>query len=373
MNWLPKLGPLAHRVKREFMSLQPIVRVVPFQPHCFAFGGFEVQMITAMEAARAAGADIAPLDFWGCEADFDVLHLWGLELQHSNTVKWAHAANKKIVISALTNYPGWRSSLRHLFSFAMGPARLRKPMLAQLDCITVVNSEQKKYLINTLGFPTEKVFVIPNVIDDIYFAGKEEVDDDFEIENYVICTGNICPRKNQLALVRACRKIGVPLLLVGNVLTGEEDYGRAVAEAITSHSGVRWVKGWPPGSAELAAAYRRSAVFALPSYSEQQPISALEAAASRKPLILGARPYAKQEFYEHALLVNPHSVEAIAAALRKALDRPEAYCPPAATLERCRHDKVGSAYLAIYKQLAYDSGSLASDRSLQATGPLESN
>ena len=337
------------------MSSRAIVRVVPFQPHCFAFGGFEVQMIAAMETARDAGANIAPLDFWSREADFDVLHFWGLELQHSDAVKWAHAANKKIVLSALTNYPGWNSRLRHLLSYAVGPARLRKPMLAQIDCITVVNGEQKAYLVNTIGFPKEKVFIVPNVIADIYFTVQERTDDtDLGIENYVICTGNICRRKNQLALARACGKMGVPLLLAGNVLTGEEDYGRAVAEAVASYSGLRWVKGLPPGSVQLAAAYRRSAVFALPSYFEQQPISALEAAACRKPLVLGSRPYAKQEFYEHAILADPHSVEAIAKALRKALDRPEAYCPPAATLELCRRDKVGAAYFEIYQRLIRD-------------------
>ena len=79
------------------MLSQPIVRVVPFQPHCFAFGGFDIQMIAAMESARAAGADVAPLDFWRREADFDVLHFWGLEVQHCNAVKWARAGGKKIV------------------------------------------------------------------------------------------------------------------------------------------------------------------------------------------------------------------------------------------------------------------------------------
>lgn len=339
------------------MHTRPVVRVVPFQPHCFAFGGFEVQMITAMDSARAAGADVTPLDFWKREADFDVLHLWGLELQHRNTVKWAHAANKKIVVSALTNYPGWKSWSRYLLSSVVGPGRLRKPMLAQIDCITVVNSEQKRYLVNTIGFPEENVFVVPNVVDDIYFTVQEKIDeDDFGIQNYVICTGNICPRKNQLALVRACGKIGIPLLLVGDILTGEEHYGKAVAEAITLYSGIRWIKGVPPRSAQLAAAYRRSAVFALPSYSEQQPISALEAAASRKPLVLGARPYAKQEFYEHAILADPHSVDAIAKALRQAFDCPQAHCPPAATLEQCRRDKVGAAYLEIYQRVVGNFG-----------------
>ena len=334
------------------MISQPVVRVVPFQPHCFAFGGFELQMIGAMKSAYDAGVDIAPLDFWRREADFDVLHLWGLELQHRNTVMWAHLARKKILLSALVNYSGLNSWLRYVASYVIGPARLCKPMLAQIDGITVVNRQQKKFLVNTIGFPAEKVFVVPNIVDDIFFAAPKSADDfELDINNYVICAGNICRRKNQLALVKACKKIGVPLLLVGQVLTGEEDYGLAVADAMANDSDIRWIKGLTPGSAQLAAAYGRAVVFALPSFGEQQPISALEAAAARKPLVLADRPYSKQEFYANAVLTNPDSVNAIASAIGKALDSPDAFCPPIAVIEKCRRDKVGAAYSAIYQKL----------------------
>jgi glycosyltransferase involved in cell wall biosynthesis len=309
-------------------------------------------MISAMESARAAGADIAPLDFWRREADFDVLHLWGLALEHSYTVKWAHAGGKKIMISALVNYPGWKSKLKHLASLAIGKARLIGPMLKVLDCITVVNKGQAEYIVNTLGFPGEKVTVVPNMVDDIFFgvgaAGEVSA---IGTRDYVICAGNVCSRKNQLSLVYACRKLGVPLLLVGRVLPGEEDYGRAVAEAMKSGDGFVWIPWLTPGSAELASAYRGAAVFALPSINEQQPISALEAAAARKPLVLADMPYARQEFYENAALVDPRSVDSIAGALRRALDRPDAHCPPRSVIEQCRKEKVGAAYMAIYKRL----------------------
>jgi glycosyltransferase involved in cell wall biosynthesis len=332
------------------MFSQPVVRVVPFQPHCFAFGGFELQMIGAMKAALDAGVDIAPLDFWRREADFDVLHLWGLDLQHRNTVMWAHLANKKILISALVSYPSLISRLRYVASSLIGPARLHNPMLAQVDGITVVNTAQKQFLVNIIGFPANKVFVVPSIVDDIFFAVPASTDGfELDINNYVLCVGNICRRKNQLALVKACKKIGVPLLLVGKVLTGEEDYGRAVADAMANDSDIRWIKGLMLGS--LAAAYGRAAVFALPSFNETQPLSALEAAAARKALVLADRPYSKQEFYANAVLTNPDSVDAIASAIGKALDHPDAYCPPAAVIEECRQNKVGAAYLAAYLKL----------------------
>ncbi len=328
----------------------PIVRVVPFQPHCFAFGGFELQMIAAMESARAAGANIAPLDFWKREADFDVLHLWGLDLQHNQTVKWARSGGKKTVLSTLVEYSG-KSWLRHLVSSAVGPARLRQAMLASVDCLTAVNEGQARYLVD-LGVPGDKVRVVPNIVDDIFFRIRgSKGTGAFGIENYVLCTGNVCQRKNQLSLVSACRKLGVPLLLVGNILTGEDDYGRAVAEAMAALDGSRWIKGLSPGSVELAEAYCGAAVFALPSHSEQQPISALEAAACGKPIVLADRTYASQEFYESAALADPDSADSIAGALRMAFDQPDAHCPPLSAIAQCRREKVGAAYMAIYERL----------------------
>jgi glycosyltransferase involved in cell wall biosynthesis len=307
-------------------------------------------MIAAMESARAAGADIAPLDFWKREADFDVLHLWGLD--HSYTVHWAHAGGKRIVLSALVDFPGWKSWLKHMASLVVGPARQRRKMLAKIDSFTVVNKVEARYLVGTVGLPAEKVAVVPNLVDDIFFdAGRGAAPGAFGIENYVLCVANIRRLKNHLTLISACRKLGVPLLLVGNVLTGEEDYGQAVAEAVAAGKDVRWIPWLSPGSVELASAYRGAAVFALLSHSEHQPISALEAAAARKPLVLADRPYARQEFYERAALADPGSVDAIAGAIRKALDNPGAHCPPPLVIEQCRKEKVGAAYMAIYEQL----------------------
>jgi len=190
------------------------------------------------------------------------------------------------------------------------------------------------------------------LVDDIFFeAGRGEGAGVFGIENYVLCVGNIRRLKNQLTLVSACRKLGVPLLLVGNVLTGEEEYGRAVAEAVAAGKDMRLIPWLTSKSAELASVYRNAAVFALISRLEHQPISALQAAASRKPLVLADRPYARQEFCEHAALADSSSVNSIARAIRKAIDNPDAHCPPLHAIEPCRKEEIGAAYMSIYQRL----------------------
>ena len=326
------------------------VCVAPLQPHCFAFGGFEVQMISALDAAREMGADIERLDPWSRDSDFDTYHMWGCDISHLHTARWARLAEKKLVMSALFPYPNTRTLLRYWASLIVGTSRHRKPLLSWLSALTVVNKMQANYAISILGFPRDRVFVIPNIVEDIFFERSfDGVQPGVTLEDYIICTGNICQRKNQLQLIKACRRIGVPLLLVGKTLTGEEAYGQAVEEAMRGVANMQWIRGLPANSPELASAYRNSIAFALPSLNEQQPISALEAAAAGKPLLLANRDYAKQELYNNAVLVNPYSVSDIARNLSSLLDNPEKFTVAPGTLDSCRRKSVGGLYIEAYR------------------------
>lgn len=325
------------------------VRVVPLQPHCFAFGGFEVQMLSSLEAARGVGVDVQRLDPWSRDSGFDVLHLWGYDVAQLHTARWARLDGKKLVMSALLAYPSTRTLLRYWASCIVGSGRMRRPMLSWLTALTVVNRQQARYAIDILGFPEERIFVIPNIVNDIFFERpKTDINSEIFLKNYIICTGNICQRKNQLTLVKVCRRLGLPLLLIGATLTGEDAYGDAVAEAMKGSKNMQWIRGLPPNSHELSSAYWNSSVFALPSYNEQQPISALEAAAAGKPLLLANRNYSKQELYANAALADPNSEASISKCLRSILENPDRYIVPCQTLDICREQSVGSLYANAY-------------------------
>jgi glycosyltransferase involved in cell wall biosynthesis len=309
-------------------------------------------MLGAMRAASDASVDIQPLDPWSRDVDFNVLHIWGLDMQHVNTVRWAQDSGINVVISALLPYQTWRSRIRHCASYVGGPARFRKTILRAAKMITVVNRLQADYAIRILGMHANRIAVIPNIVADIYFE-REAADADspnpgIDVREYVLCTGNICRRKNQLALVMACRSLGVPLLLIGSVLPGEKHYGDEVATAVAQSSQMRWIEELPPDSEGMATAYRRCLAFALPSHLEQQPIAALEAVACGKPLLLADRPYAYQEFYSGARLVEPKSVDSIIAGLRAILMKPMDFLVAQETLDVCRRERVGKSYADVY-------------------------
>ncbi|QDC41245.1 glycosyltransferase family 4 protein [Candidatus Methylopumilus universalis] len=328
------------------------VRMVPVQPHCFAFGGFELQMINAMAAVRDIGIDASPLDPWSQTNNFNITHFWGFEISHFQTAKWAYLSDKKLIMTMLLSNYSHVNYLRNFFSRLTGSSRLKFQMLNWLSAIAVVNSQQKKYAHLILNIPQDKIHIIPNIVEDIFFDPPSNAHDfEIDIKNYILCTGNICKRKNQLLLVRACRKLGLPLLIVGSSMIGEDDYAKALKDEMSGVKNMIWIQNLKPGSEALASAYKNCIAFALPSHNETQPISALEAAAAGKPLLLGDLPYAQQEYFTNGRLVSPTSIDAITNGLKKIIDSPSNHLVPKEIIEKCRRANIGNSYKNLYEQV----------------------
>ncbi|MBL1293400.1 MAG: glycosyltransferase family 4 protein [Thiotrichales bacterium] len=331
------------------MNRKPVVRVVPYQPHCFAFGGFEIQMISALAAVQAQGYDAGKMDFWSQNDDFDILHVWGYGLAHLPAVYWARKSGKRVVMSALLGYPTFKYKLSHFISSRYGIGRKYQELIDLVDCFSVVNDQQAETAIRILGIPDTKVAVIPNIVEAKYFDPPPGLTAPIEIDKYILCTGNVCPRKNQLALAQACVAANFPLLIIGDVLLGEETYGESLSVLIQEAPLINWIRKVDPGSDVLIAAYQYCAAFALPSFNETQPISLLEASALQKPLLIADRPYAKQKCYVNALTVEPESVSDIRRGLEQIVKNGNTHVTPQKTIEDCRLKSVGAAYGRLFE------------------------
>jgi glycosyltransferase involved in cell wall biosynthesis len=341
-------------MKDSSMARKPIVRVVPYQPHCFAFGGFEMQMINALAAVRAEGLDAAEMNFWSQKEDFDILHVWGWGLAHWPAVYWAKKYGKRVVMSALLSYPTLRYRASHFISSKYGIGRLHQDLIDLVDCFSVVNDKQAETTTSILGVPEDKVVVIPNIVEAKYFDPPSLLSPPKNISNYILCTGNVCPRKNQLALAQACILAKASLLIIGDVLAGDEAYGESLSVLICDNPSIQWLRKMEPGSDALLAAYYYCSAFALPSLNETQPISLLEASAIQKPLLVANRDYAKQKYYVNALRVNPESVQDIRRGIEQVLANVDKYVTPRQIIEECRFDKVGLAYRHLFERVMND-------------------
>lgn len=337
------------------MKLEALrVRVVPLQPHGLAFGGFELQMINALKAAKFQGIEIQPLDFWNKNDSYEILHLWGLSGQHINSAYWAKKTGKKVFLSALTRYPSIWNNLRTNLSTRIGQEKSNLTLLSYVDGISVVNKEQKLFIANAYKYPLNRIFVIPNIVEKIFYEGPDKISNSkvSKLKDYVITTGNICKRKNQLKLAQACMNEGVPLLIVGPALPGEEKYIEQLSNMIAGNKNIEWISGMEPASDDLYVAYKNSIGFALPSNEETQPISALEAAVMGKPLLLGKGTYSKQKLYFGALLADCNSINDIQKKVSILKNNFSDYRIPQEYLEECTENSVGESYRKAYYEIA---------------------
>ncbi len=309
-------------------------------------------MLAALEAAQSSGVDVAPLDVWSRDGGFDILHLWGLEESHLPTIIWAKKAGKKIVMTVLLPYVTKIAFTRYMVASVLGLKRKQRRMLNMVDHLIVVNNDQAKTAERFFCFPKNRMSVIPNIVDHVYFffdkgdSGLNQTG----LNDYLVCTGNICARKNQLNLAHAAIAENIPLIIVGKVLPGEESYSRSLASLVKESNIVKWIPGLPVGSSEMHAVYRFSKGFALVSHAETQPISALEAAAMRKPLILSDSEWARQRVYSGACLVDPKSVNSIRSGIRRLYRDPDKFVVLRDCIEACRKSFVGDSYASAYRE-----------------------
>ena len=116
------------------------IKFFPFQPHCFAFGGFELQMLSAFEAIQKKGIMVEKMDIWSRDNDFDILHCWGAEISNYYNFYWAKKTTKKIVVTSLSSYYETNiERLRFLVSVLFYRQRFVKEMYTMADKIVVVN------------------------------------------------------------------------------------------------------------------------------------------------------------------------------------------------------------------------------------------
>lgn len=139
-------------------------------------------------------------------------------------------------------------------------------------------------------------------------------------EDFVLCVGAFSERKNQLALIRALRGTGVPLVLIGGPAPYYEWYYRRCRAA--AGAGVRFVQ--PQNRTMLMGWYRAAKVHALPSLWEATGLSNLEAGYFGCNLVVGRCPPVEEYLRDRAWYceaTQPDSIrEAVLQALRAARD-----------------------------------------------------
>ena len=296
------------------------------------------------------GVDASKLDIWSKDKDFDIVHVWGVGPHNYLFIDLAKRSGKKIIATVLLPYHDTiRSKVGYYYRFFQVRQLIYHYKL--IDKIVVVNNTQLNVLAKYYKVPISKIEIIPHLISNEYFGIPDfNFSKKYGISDYVLCTGNISSRKNQYNLALACTNLNLNLVLIGNVLDGEKLYGEKLEALVKNNKNILWIRELPDASQEIVSAYYNCKAYALPSKSETQPISALEAVAMRKPLILMDREYAHQIYYKGAILCNSPSVKDIEKALTKISDKSKV-AEENPEILNCSQKNVANRYKDCYEKL----------------------
>ncbi len=190
------------------------------------------------------------------------------------------------------------------------------------DVVIVVSEFTKNEFLR--HFPTcpAAVTVVPHGADHLFPSSRQLGGPTFDRrEKVVLSVGTLERRKNVGRLIEAFIDSGLPQRGYRLKLVGKKGFGAEAELAKAQHPSID-VLGFVSNET-LRELYRTSAIFALPSLYEGFGLPLLEAMAWRLPVLTSESSACAEVARDAALLVNPLSIQEIAAALNALAAQPD--------------------------------------------------
>lgn len=194
--------------------------------------------------------------------------------------------------------------------------------------IIVPTNTVKDKVVGSLKIPGEKVAVTYEAADDKFFSwGGEKLTapqvnsvlKKYQIKKpFIIYVGNAYPYKNLDRLLQALKQLPSNITLV-NPSARSVFYENLAAKAQTEGLSDRVIlPGFVPDE-DLAVLYRAAEAYVFPSLSEGFGIPALEAMASKLPVVCSDIPVLREVCGDNALYFDPNNVFDIAKKIDEVL------------------------------------------------------
>jgi glycosyltransferase involved in cell wall biosynthesis len=254
---------------------------------------------------------------------------------------------------AYLRLPGSNSWKSKALLRALVPGSIRRA-----DAIVTVSEFSKREIVQVYGCPPEKVFAIPNGVDQRFLPQSEEevrrVREKYGLpeRGTVLYVGGIEPRKNLVRLAKAVSDVpGATLVIAGGRNRGAE---QILQEARVLLRERLLELGFFPDE-DLPGLYASAEVFAYPSLYEGFGIPPLEAMACGTPVLASNATSVPEAVGDAALLINPKSTSDITEKLCRLLDDPalqrELRERGELKAQRFTWQSVASQTLALYEQI----------------------
>ncbi len=285
-------------------------------------GGGEIELVDLAGNLRQLGvkADIygassAPLTKYDTVLHYSVVPS-GMEF-----VKEAKQAGKKVVLM---------SSLWFITEPSAATRENINEFLRMADVVVFKSKSEYENMAPFVNLDSTKVAYCRWGVDASF---EEPADPDLfksthKLDAYILWTGIIEERKNQLTAIHALKDSAIPVVFIGDY-RDRAYYESCVRAAPASF---KFLPHMQAKSEMLRSAIQNCKAY-LEVPLEPPGFSAIEAALAKVPLVLSAGPWTQEHFGDSVLQVDPKSPSAIQAAVKAAISAP----PSAAAYQRAHN------------------------------------
>jgi glycosyltransferase involved in cell wall biosynthesis len=299
-----------------------------------AIGGGEYQLVQTGRGLEKLGFDVT---LWNRPIDRDasdriknvrLVHLFGMSRSGLEFARLAERAGVPVVLSpicwveprAMTTdqiylqYLKVKWGLRRIFPKL--PA-MRRDMLRIADAILPNTNAERDQLVKLFGADRSRTAVVPNGVE-LRFASADPAlfRSIYGEEPFVLFVGRIEPRKNLHRLIKACRKLAAPLVVIGAAPRGRECYEAECRRLAAGRA--TWLGEIGHDDPLLESAYAAARVTAAPSWFETPGLAALEGGIAGSAVVVTRNGGTSEYFGEHAEYVDPASMKSIESAIGRA-------------------------------------------------------
>ena len=196
--------------------------------------------------------------------EFDIVHNFNFSMDWATYSCWMANLHKK----------PWISSMIYAETDQFVSYDKQQTMIDNCQSAIFLNQGEVDRARRQLKINDDIIKIIPNGIDDFWF---KQVKAKNPYGDYVLTVGRIEPFKGQLAVAKACNKLGYKYICVGERLY--EDYAKEVENA-----GAIILP--PMNRDELIKMYKHAKVMVLASRAEIMSLAVMEAMAQNCPVVL---------------------------------------------------------------------------------------
>ena len=257
-------------------------------------------------------------------SDYDLVHLFNL-IPVAETYQYYRGARrrkKRVVLSTVFWNP------EEFFKVSESPEQLRdwwqktgslRREILNGSVMIFPNSLLELAELGKLFGPLPPAVVVPNAADQSFAAASpHHFVHKYQWHDFLLSAGRICRQKNQLSLIKAVRKLKLPLVIIGPI--NDFQYYRECRRESAGQK-ILFIDTLP--QSELASAYAAARVHALVSWYDIPGLVSLEAALAGCTIVSTNRGSAREYFGDKAFYCDPGDSNSIAQAVEAAWNAPK--------------------------------------------------